>query len=162
MTREQALERIHDPRGLPRDAAERRALERWLDSDPELREQFEQQQSLFAVLDEWADPQPSQGFDAALYRRIAEEAESRTSWRQRLFGLLAPRFSLATAALAAALALAVLWPHPEARMQPQPVEKAALSGDEVEYIEALDQALDDVDMLVDFDAFAPGAVEDRS
>lgn len=162
MTRDQALELIHDPAGRPADADTRQALELWLERDSELRAIDAQQQELFGALDDWATPQPSECFDEALYARIEAEPVNATGWLATLGRLLAPRPMAALAACAAAILLAVSIPTFEAPPEPVYVEKAAAGAEEVEYYEALDQALDDVEMLLEFEALAPGAEENRS
>lgn len=162
MTREQALEMIHDPAGLPADPVERRELEVWLDRDPELRAAHEQQTALFAVLDEWEAPAPSDRFDEQIYARIAERESRPTGWFARFASWASPRPAWAAAAVTAAIVMALWLPGAGGPVETAPVEKATLHQEEIEYYEALDQALDDVDMLLDFEAFAPGAEENRS
>jgi hypothetical protein len=62
----------------------------------------------------------------------------------------------------AALILALGLPTAETLVEPVLVEKADLGLDEAEYYEALDQALEDVEMLLDFEAFALESGENRS
>lgn len=162
MTREQALEWIHNPAGPPTDPLERRAFEAWLERDAELRAAYEEQAQLFAVLDEWDAPGPSDRFDEALYARIAEEERRPAGWRERLLAWAAPRPAWAAAAVAVALLLALALPRSGDPGATPAVEKATLHQNEIEYYEALDQALDDVDMLLDFEAFAPESAENRS
>ena len=156
MTREQALEAIHNPHGPPSDPQQEAALEAWLDRDPELRELRDQQAALFEALDDWKTPEPSASFDRHLYARI--EA-ARTPWYAAwLPRTPAPRW--AAAALAAVL-LAGAWMAltPTADIDTAP--KTAVANDE--YFDELDQALDDLEMLVDFDVLEPAAaVEGRS
>lgn len=163
MTREEALEKIHDPRG-PLDEQERRALADWLERDVELRAIHEEQTALFAAMDSWEDDvEPSADFDRKLWARI-EADEARPSWAQSLVSWLSwPRAAWAGCAVAAALAV-VAWVGPQSQpAEPEPVAKVALSGDDAEYLEELDRALDDMEMLIDFDALAPAPVtEDRS
>lgn len=162
MTREEALEKIHDPAGLPVDPVELRELEVWLKRDPALRVMHEQQQALFGALDCWDAPEPSQSFAASLYARIAEEERHPAGWAAWFRRLLQPRPAAAAAACLAALILALGLPTAETPIEPVLVEKAELGVDEAEYYEALDQALEDVDMLLEFDAFAPESGENRS
>jgi len=162
MTREEALEKIHDPRG-PVDERERLALADWLERDAELRAVHEEQQALFAAMDAWEDDvEPSADFDRRLWARIEAE-EARPTWAQTLGSWLSwPRAAWASCAVAAAVALMV-WAGPQSQpVEPEPVTKVALSGEDAEYLEELARALDDMEMLIEFDALSPAPVEDRS
>ena len=83
MTREQVLDRILHPPGQPLDPAEEQEFQRWLDEEPELRAMYEQQTELFAVMDQWESPEPSAGFDQAVYSRIERDAQTRRWWNRR-------------------------------------------------------------------------------
>ena len=48
-----------------------------------------------------------------------------------------------------------VWLGPQQTVEPAPVAKAALSGDDAEFMQELDRALDDMEMLIEFDALAP-------
>lgn len=163
MTREEALEKIHDPRG-PMDEQERLALADWLERDAELRAVHEEQTALFAAMDAWQDDvEPAADFDRRLRARIEAEQAS-PAWARTLGSWVSwPRAAWAGCAAAAALAL-MAWVGPQTQpVEPAPVAKAALSGGDAEFVEELDRALDDMEMLMDFDALAPAeAVEDRS
>lgn len=137
MTREQVEERILDPAGPPRPGTpEREAFDAWLERDAELRERFELQREVFAAMDLWEAPEPSAGFDAALRDKL-----ERKPFRAGIFGARPWWAAAAVAALAAWL----LWAPPERVRAPAPAEQV-VSVDEV------DQALEDLEMLVDFDA----------
>lgn len=161
MTREQALEKIHDPRG-PVDEQERLALAAWLERDPELLAIHEEQTALFAAMDAWGDDvEPSADFDRRLWARIEAE-EARPTWAQTLASWLSwPRAAWAGCAVAAGLAV-MAWVSPQSQPEPAPVAKVALSGDDAEYLQELDRALDDMEMLIEFDALAPTTAEDQS
>ncbi len=164
MTREEALERIHDPNAPPLEGDEARAFEALLEQDAELHALQSEQQALFAAMDDWAsDVEPSADFDRRLHARIEAE-QARPSWAQTLTDWLSwPRAAWASCAAAALAAMAV-WLGPQTQtVAPAPVTKVALSGDDAEYLQELDRALDDMEMLIDFDALAPVApAEDRS
>ena len=163
MTREEALERAHNPHPPPLDESEQAAYAEWLGRDAELRAIHEEQRALFAAMDAWQDgSEPSADFDRRLWARIEAE-EARPSWAQMLASWLSwPRAAWASCAVAAAVAMAV-WLGPQQPMEPAPVAKVALSVDDAEYLRELDRALDDMEMLIEFDALAPAAVaEDRS
>lgn len=162
MTREQALEWLHDPTGAEPDPATRRELAAWIEQDDELREIQRQQQSLHALLDEWNAPEPSATFDEELFARIAEQERSPAGRMARLRDFFQPQPWWAAAAVAAVLALAVSLPRADEPATSAAVEKASVEIEQGDYYEALDQALDDVDMLLDFEAFVPAPEENRS
>jgi anti-sigma-K factor RskA len=159
MTRDEALERIHDPNGAPLAEDEQRAFEAWLERDAELRAIHDEQRALFAAMDAWTDGvEPSENFDQRLWARIEAEA-ARPSWTQTLTSWLSwPRAAWAGCAVALLAAVAV-WVGP--RQQPvetqkvAKVEAVAVSGEDAEFLQDLDRALDDMEMLKEFDALAP-------
>ena len=157
MTREEAFERIHDPRPAPLAPEEERSFELWLERDAELRALHEDQRALFAAMDAWqGDAAPSAEFDARLRARIAAEP-ARPGWTRALASWLSWPRAAAWAGCAAAATLALMvWTAPqEIPNDAPPVTKAALSSEDVEYMEELDRAIDDMEMLIDFDALAP-------
>ncbi len=159
MTREQALEAIYNPKGPPNDPEKRQAFEAWLERDEELRGIHEEQTALFGALAEWTAEEPSAGFNRAVYARIDASLRPRdriAEWfRQSFEAALRPRWA-AAGALAAALAVTV-WvtrgPRPEADRAPKTA--VAIAPADEEYFDELDRALDDLEMLVDFEALAP-------
>lgn len=162
MTREEALEAVHNPNGPPQDPAQRRAFDAWLERDPDLRALMDQQTALFEALDEWSAPEPSANFDRALAARIEAE-DARPGWRESLrrslTALSGPRWA-AVAACAAALAVAVwLGPADQAAPSADPAPKTAVALPPAQpaeaYFDEFDQALDDLEMLVDFDVAVP-------
>ena len=110
---------------------------------------FEQQLELLRTMDQWETDEPSAGFDEAVYARIRHDAEARPFWRRLLFGSWKPAFAAGLAA--AAVFLGVYG------FDQQPVDEAAQvaakSAAETEYYQQIESALDDVEMLIDFDAF---------
>jgi anti-sigma-K factor RskA len=164
MTREEALERIHDPLGPPPDPEEQRALEAWLEQDAELSAIHDGQRSLFAAMDGWQDDvEPSADFDRKLRARIEAET-ARPGWAATLASWLSwPRAAWASCAVAVLAAVAV-WVGPQRPpVETQKVAKAEamLSSEDAEFLQGIDRALDDMEMLIDFDALAPAAPEDR-
>ncbi len=155
MTREQVLDRILNPPGPPLDPAEEQEFERWLNEEPELRAMFEQQTELFAVMDGWETPEPSAGFDREVYARIERDAEQRRWWNRLWFASWKPAMAAGLGA-AAALIGVLLLDQPPAEAPQVAVKTAA----DAEYYEEMERALDDLEMLVDFEAFpqtdAPG------
>ena len=160
MTREEVLERIIDPKGLPESAADQREIEAWLEKDAELRAAYESQQQLWASLELWTPAEPSASFDRQVYARIEAHEQQPRWWSSWVTGW---RPSLAVAALALALA-AVNFTVQRSIEEPETKTAAAtMSPEDAEYLRALEGALDDVEMLVDFDALAPPeASEGRS
>ena len=162
MTREEALERVHDPHPPPLDDAEQSSFEDWLARDAELGEIDAEQHALFAAMDGWENVEPSAAFDERL--RVRVEAERS---RPNLGGVLAswlswPRAAWASCAVAM-LAAAAVWLGPGRRsMEPPPAAKVASSAEDAEFLRELDRALDDMEMLIDFEVLAPPAGEDRS
>ena len=146
MTREQVEERIVDPAGPPRPGTpEREAFDAWLECDAELRERFELQQEVFAAMDLWEAPQPSAGFDAALRAKL----QPKSFWA----GLFGARPWWAAAAVAA-LAAWLYWAPPRTVDLPEPAEPA-----QVVAVDEVDQVLDDLEMLVEFEALPPAEAE---
>jgi ferric-dicitrate binding protein FerR (iron transport regulator) len=158
MTREQVLDRILDPTGPPLDAARQREFDQWLEREPELKAVFEQQQALFETMDLWETAEPSESFDEAVYARIRRDAEAGPIWRRFLFASWKP--SLAAAVAAAAVLIGVsAWDRQPVE---QPAQVAVKSAAEAEYYDEIDRALDDVEMLIDFDAFPQPSEPGRS
>jgi anti-sigma factor RsiW len=127
------------------DQERKAALERHMEQCAACREAVRAQAAVWASLGEFEAPAVSAGFDAALYRRI--EAEARTPLLSRLWApvgrLLAgrPLMTLAAAAAAVALVVVVREPGPA----PAPVVETA-------EIETAERALEDIDMLREFQA----------
>ncbi len=158
MTREQVLDTILNPTGPPLNEAEQAQFEQWLEREPELKAMFEQQLSLFETMDQWETPEPSAGFDEAVYARIRHDAEAQPFWRRLLFASWKP--ALAAALTAAAVLIGVY------SFEQQPVHErsqvAVKSAAEAEYYQQIESALDDVEMLIDFDAFPQPSEPGRS
>lgn len=166
MTREEALEAIHHPGGLPEDPERRQALEAWLKSDAELQRAYEEQSALFAVLDEWDDPSPSQDFDIRL-REAVEVQSTGTLWSRWLEPLWTPQW--AAALLAVVIAAASFLASVPTSPIDDPATKTAIAlpsneagYTDADYVDEWDRALDDLDMLTEFEALAPEAVEGKS
>jgi hypothetical protein len=159
MTREQALERIHDPNPPLLSAADQAAFAACLERDAELRAMHDEQQALFALMDAWEDgAEPSADFDRSLWARIEAEPP-RTSWAQWVGSWLSwPRAAWASCAVALLVAAAV-WigprPAPVETQKVAKVEAVAVSAEDAEFLQEIDRALDDMEMLMEFDALAP-------
>jgi hypothetical protein len=111
--------------------------------DSRLQGQYEQQQRLWAALDFWEPVEPSPDFDRRLRARI-EDLRASQPWYERFLPVLRLRFALALAGLVV-VAASVLHQQPRTAILP------ALA-DNPQMIEELDQALDDAEMLADFEA----------
>lgn len=156
MTRKQVLDRILDPAGPPLDEAEQAQFEQWLEREPELKAMFERQLALFETMDQWQTGEPSAGFDAAVYARIRRAGEP--FWRRFLFVSWKP--ALAAGLTAAAVLIGVFGFDRQA--VDEPAQIAVKSAAEAEYYQQIERALDDVEMLIDFDAFPQPSEPGRS
>ena len=97
-----------------------------------------------------------------MYARIEAEQARRAGWRAWLFGSWKPAMAAGLAAAAALVGLFVWRPEPVVPEPPQVAVKT-LPARDAQYLEELDRALDDMEMLADFDAFvAESAPEGRS
>ena len=162
MTRDEALEAVFNPKGPPTDPQSRAAFDGWLERDEDLRTLYEEQSALFSALDEWAAPEPSAEFDAAMAQRIEAERDREPVWLSWINAALAPRWASA-AALGAVLAAAWVWgPASSEGPAPAPKTAVALTPADAEYLDEWDRALEDLDMLEEFDAFGSDALEGRS
>lgn len=163
MTRDEAIERILDPQGLPADAVERAEVDAWLERDAGLRAMYEDQQEVWAAMDAWTAAPPSESFDQQVFARIEREEARRRAWWTWLTG---PRLAVA-ATLAAALVCVWLvgarWigGDSESLQTTQAASQEAFVG-EVQYSAEIDLALDDLEMLMDFEAFPEAEPEGRS
>lgn len=127
------------------DEERKAAFERHMEQCAGCRDAVRAQAAVWASLEEFAAPEVSAGFDAALYRRI--ETEERTPLLARLWAPVRrvltgrPVMTLAAAAAAVALVMVVREPGPA----PAPVVETA-------EIEKAERALEDIDMLREFQA----------
>jgi ferric-dicitrate binding protein FerR (iron transport regulator) len=158
MTREQVVDRILNSTEPPMNEAEQLEFRRWLDQKPELRTLFEQQQALFRAMDLWESEAPPSNFDQAVYARIKQDAEARSFWHQLLFASWKPALTAGLAAAALLLGTLVF----DFESTQEPTQVAVKSAPEAEYYEEIERALDDMEMLVNFDAFPEPASPGRS
>ena len=115
------------------------------------RLQFEQQ-ALWKQMDAWETPEISPGFDRRLFARIGQRAAS--PWAPlgsliRAFRPLRPSFA---AALACMLIIATLVVEKDQRAAPPVDASAAIHSVDRDDPKQIEMALDDVQMLSDFDA----------
>lgn len=150
MTREEALEKIIDAaKRPPSDPRQLRELDAWLDRSPEYRALYEEQLELFSAMDLWEPAEPSAGFDRKLYERLEQEAAP-GRWAAAWLGWMRPSFVAAMAALALVAASIVL-DRPESPQVAVKAEPAAAR--ESDYLFEIDRALQDLEMLADFEEF---------
>jgi len=145
-----------DPTGPPLDEAEQSQFEQWLEREPELKAVFEQQLALFETMDQWETAEPSAGFDEAVYARIRRDGEP--FWCRFLFASWKPALG---AGLAAAAVLIGVFAFDQQPVD-EPAQVAVKSAAEAEYYQQIERALDDVEMLIDFEAFPQSSEPGRS
>jgi ferric-dicitrate binding protein FerR (iron transport regulator) len=146
MTREQALEIILSPRGSPpAGSGEHREFVEFLSTSPECRRLWEQQQLVWKSMDDWRAPELSAAFDRRLFAQIEAE-QRRKSWLERLLGGF--RLPLA-ATVAVLLVVAASVIRQQSPAMPEAVV-AVSEPAESQYVEQINRALDDLEMLADF------------
>jgi hypothetical protein len=147
MTREQALEIILSPRGSP-PAGSREHVEflEFLSASPECRRLQEEQQLVWRSLDDWQAPELLPGFDRRLLAQIEAE-QGRMSWFERMLGGF--RLPLA-ATVAALLVVAASVIRQQSPSITGPAVATVLEPAESQYVEQINRALDDLEMLADF------------
>jgi anti-sigma factor RsiW len=136
------------------DADSSAALERHARSCAACSEFLEGQAALWSALDEWEARPVAADFDRRLYRRIGEQ-EQRSWWSRVFTPLLRPAVPMA--ATACLLVVAGLIGIDPDRVTPQaPVADVGQPGE----VELVESALEDLDMLRQFDLAPEG--EDAS
>ena len=153
MTREQALEIIMSPRGSPpAGSVEHTEFLKFLNKSPECRRLFEQQQAVWQSMDDWLAPEPSAGFDRRLLAQIEAE-QGRVGWFGRMFGGFRVPLAATVALLLVAAATVIQRQEPA---MPEPgtavtvLEPPESQYRESQYMEQINRALDDLEMLADF------------
>ena len=150
MTREKALEMITNPRGgSPEGTPAYRELMTYLESSPELRAAYSEQKAVWESLDLWEDVEPSAGFDRRLFGEI-EKQQASASWLTRLMANWRPSFAVGLAGLVIA-AGTVLHRQPDTAGN-----SGMILAEDAEYLEELHEALDDIEMLAEFDLLPLG------
>lgn len=159
MTREQVLDRILGSTGPPLSDADQAEFDRWIEDDAELRTMHEQQQMLSEAMDLWQVDDPSDTFDEAVFARINEAADEQPAWWRRFFfASWKPAFAASFAAVALLVGVTLF----DYDAMPSASQVAVKAAPDAEYYEDIERALDDMDMLVDFDAFPESASPGRS
>jgi anti-sigma factor RsiW len=126
-------------------------LEAHMELCPACREFRDGQRALWEALDQWEARPVSLDFDRRLYRRIAEQEQM--SWWARLFTPLRPMFVRPALPLAATACLVLVAGF--IGVDPGTVSApVAVEAPQVREVEQIENALDDLDMLRQFDLVA--------
>lgn len=153
MDRDAVIEMILDPsrRPLP-GSREHQAFLAYLESSPECRTMYEQQEAVWEALEMWAPVEPSAGFDHSIYGRIPQRPMQSVRWWGGLLAeWIGPWRPGLAAGLAALLLIAGMIVSYQPRAEVQSSATALSAGTESEYLEQIDQTLDDIEMLADFE-----------
>jgi hypothetical protein len=147
MTREQAIDLILRTGGhRPPNSDEHRELLKFLDASPECRKLYEDQRATWQALDLWETVEPSLGFDRCLRERVEELSASRT-WFAGWLTPWRPNFAVGLAGLL--LVAATVFHQPS--LSGPGAKVAAVSGEDQAYLEEFNRALDDIEMLSEFE-----------
>ena len=146
MTREQAIDLILRNGGQPPSSDEHRELMQFLETSSECRKLYEEQQATWQALDLWEPIEPSLGFDRQVRAKV-EELADRQPWYRRWFVVQRPSFAVGLAGL---LLVAASVLHQPSLPGPD-IHSAALSSDDEAYLEEFNRALDDIEMLAQFE-----------
>ena len=134
-------------------------LEKHMELCPACREFRDGQRALWEALDQWDARPVSPDFDRRLYRRIEEQEQ--LGWWTRIFGPLGPmlwRPALPLAATAClVLAAGFIGVDPSRITVP-----TAVDNSQAREVEQVESALDDLDMLRQFDLVATMESNSRS
>ena len=161
MDRDKVIEMILDPDRRPAEgSAEHQAFLAYLAKSPECRAMYEQQEALWEALDLWEPIEPSAEFDQRLYQRIERSRENGIAaawgWPSRPLEWITAARSSAGPSLAWTLAALLLVASGivsyQPRSGPDGVAARAPRLVEAEFVEQIDQTLDDIEMLADFEA----------
>ena len=159
MTREEAVDLIlKTGSGPPQGSPRHRELMQFLETCSETQTLYEQQRAVWGALELWEPVEPSAQFDRRLRERV-DELANREPWYLRTFATWRPTFAVGLAALLIA-AVGVVQQRPEAAPGTELAVVEPLD-DEV-YLEQLNRALDDIEMLADFDVMVDGTAQDES
>jgi hypothetical protein len=134
-----ARDRILEMAGRPEPE-----IENHLRACPSCAQMRQEQLALWRRLDEWTAPEISPGFEARLFRRM----EARSSWFTRWLGPVQPAFA---GALACLVLLAGVVLDRARHVPPPPDQPVAIQGWDREDLRQMDTALDDMQMLSEFE-----------
>ncbi len=148
MNCQEVVQQIIAQPGRPAPAPE---VERHLWGCPACSQVYLEQQALWRQMDAWEAPEVSAGFDRRLFARAGRRLAS--PWLglegfRRLFRPLQPALP---AALACVLVVATLVVQKERYLPAPPDATVAAQGPERDDLRQIDVALDDIQMLTDFD-----------
>lgn len=156
MDREKVIEMILDPASRPaQGSAEHQAFLAYLEKSPECRAMHEKQQAVWKALELWEPMEPSAGFDRGVYERIERspakfwDVRGWLSWPAEWLGAARPSLAAGLAALLLIAGAIVICQPRRGANQVAAQQRPRI---ETESIEQIDQALDDIEMLVDFEA----------
>ena len=128
-------------------------LEAHMELCPACREFRDGQRALWEALDQWDARPVSPDFDRRLYRKIEEQEQM--SWWARVFGSMAWKPALPLAATACLVLVAGF-----ISVNPGTVTAPVAENPQAREVEQVERALDDLEMLRQFDLVA--AAEDSS
>ena len=131
-------------------------LEAHMELCPACREFRDGQRALWEALDQWDARPVSADFDRRLYRKIEEQEQM--SWWSRIFGPMSPltwRPAMPVAATACLVLVAAF-----ISVNPGTIAMPVVDNPQAREVEQVERALDDLEMLRQFDLVA--AAEDNS
>jgi len=156
MDRETVIEMILDPGRRPAEGTpEHHTFLAYLEKSPECRAMYEQQQVVWEALDLWEPAEPAASFDRAVYQMIERSRTKGSAGLWGWLGLPGEWLGATRPGLAAGLATLLLIAGAIVTTQPRRGEAPLAQLPprvETEYVEQIDQALDDIEMLADFEA----------
>src|SRR5579885_384361 len=122
---------------------------------------YRQQEDLWRQMDAWEAPEISAGFDRRLYARSGRRASSPWTPLGGLLGLAHPTRLPFAAALACMLLLATAVIESDRHMALPAEPAAAVYPVEKEDLKQIETALDDIQMLSDFEALPVGQIRSQ-
>ena len=134
------------------DPASAAVLERHIKACPACQEFQSAQQSLWSALDRWQPLPVSSDFDRRLYAVI--DAEAVAPWWSRLTPVLRSHWKPAVSLAAVCLALIAVSLFQAPSTAPAPVEPASPVRIEMVQMDQMERALEDLEMLRQFDLTA--------
>jgi len=133
-------------------------LEAHMELCPACREFRDGQRALWEALDQWDARPVSADFDRRLYRKIEEQEQM--SWWSRIFGPISPmawRPAMPVAATACLVLVAAF-----ISVNPGTIATPVVDNPQAREVEQVERALDDLEMLRQFDLVATAEDNSRS